>query len=944
MCRSLLLVASLAVVQCSRTVHETFLLGADENQLHEQDTVVNKKGQAIDTVTGFTDGEVDETDPAWKYSPTHQTSWQVAWFLLLFVAVALVRSIFYMSSSRATNMFRHRCTSAWVSCLQLVVLTLPLIVKDWRERLPPKIVPYWMVMAFWNAFSNADCYGTFVQYAFNMYLGCFLGSLSMACWNYVFPGGVPCLHAPECPEHTTWLLGRQAGVVLSIAYVTVCNYLILVSQLWIDTKRTFLLTTSSLFCSFICPSSDWTDFSPFIIDWNGRVAFCGAGVWCSLCVLLGFLIRGPLQYWLPMKVMTQGAISYSCLDHLEDGITKRIPEYVQALGTILDWTDPSATFDAESIRTLLDNSERELGCLRVLASEAEWEVVLFAGRLRHFKWCLDILDDIAKQSRFLLLLAEETFDANEDAEEQRVHEATAPYLKNLLDVYSGTLWALFDVKLSPEDRSTKVTAGTVLAASLLERIMEEVRTLHLSGAVSSEEAREQLAFFYACGMWTFTTGQALPRRTCTEIEPWAILPHIRSYFTSTITMRSQHIYAVTITSAWMAAFLFSNYYCHHRPTAVCTMSLMIINKKRILDIFDRLGIRLLGLSLGVVTANIPAYLLCRHYTSFRHLPEDLISYLSIMLILWGLLMYGTLVGGKYIYTFQTWAGFGSVELLRPLLIIYQEGKPPSQSIKETSFNSIIYSSVGMMIMAIALVMMVFFTGLFSKDPAAQSLSQALKGAQRLVDGIRAGGEDTEEASEELRRALVEVQEVAEDINQTAYLLSDDVSGETVQLVLTHCKTAESMAQSLKMLQGSVSVNLTEVMTRLLAEPSNLGLLADFVEKSLKVKQMKAYKKPSLRDRVFSACKKAINLEDVWSEQLQEAANAQQLKELAATWSFEISAQFINNTLAKIQVYMVSHEQRQQLSQARATASFGDICQSAEQILETRPRVYSEFVK
>merc|ERR1719401_2923910 len=149
-------------------------------------------------------------------------------------------------------------------------------------------------------------------------------------------------------------------------------------------------------------------------------------------------------------------------------------------------------------------------------------------------------------------------------------------------------------------------------------------------------------------------------------------------------MKRQHGYAITITSAWLCAFLFSSYYCHHRATAVCTMSLMIIDKTRILDIFDRLGIRLLGLALGVVTANIPAYMLCRHYTEFRFVPNDLVSYLCVMLILWGLLMYGAMIGGKYEYTFQTWAGFGSVELLRPLLVFFQDPKPHSRDIKSSS--------------------------------------------------------------------------------------------------------------------------------------------------------------------------------------------------------------------------------------------------------------------
>merc|ERR1719401_48267 len=100
-------------------------------------------------------------------------------------------------------------------------------------------------------------------------------------------------------------------------------------------------------------------------------------------------------------------------------------------------------------------------------------------------------------------------------------------------------------------------------------------------------------------------------------------------------MKRQHGYAITITSAWLCAFLFSSYYCHHRATAVCTMSLMIIDKTRILDIFDRLGIRLLGLSLGVVTANIPAYVLLDKYTMYRYVPESLVCYLATMLLMWG---------------------------------------------------------------------------------------------------------------------------------------------------------------------------------------------------------------------------------------------------------------------------------------------------------------------
>merc|ERR1719245_1226020 len=102
---------------------------------------------------------------------------------------------------------------------------------------------------------------------------------------------------------------------------------------------------------------------------------------------------------------------------------------------------------------------------------------------------------------------------------------------------------------------------------------------------------------------------------------------------------------------------------------------------------------------------------------------------------------------------------------------------------------------------------------------------------------------------------------------------------------------------------------------------------------MKVVNMKAYKKPKLREHAYSVSKRSRNMAD-WSEQLRDAVTAQQLKELSATWCFEISAQFINNTLAQIQAYMVSHEQQQQLAKARRTANFSDICQSAEELIGT----------
>jgi len=73
-------------------------------------------------------------------------------------------------------------------------------------------------------------------------------------------------------------------------------------------------------------------------------------------------------------------------------------------------------------------------------------------------------------------------------------------------------------------------------------------------------------------------------------------------------------------------------------------------------------------------------------------------------------------------------------------------------------------------------------------------------------------------------------------------------------------------------------------------------------------------------------KSASGQQAQWFKRIEEADKSILLKELAATWSFELSARFINDSLARIQVFSQNYGQHQQWATAQGTANFNDVCE------------------
>mmetsp|Transcript_29042 Transcript_29042/g.52638 ORF Transcript_29042/g.52638 Transcript_29042/m.52638 type:complete len:891 (+) Transcript_29042:84-2756(+) len=701
--------------------------------------------------------------------------------VLVFMFAAWIGLVCKRSTSRA---FKVRSTAAWLSSLQLFVATIPLLSPVVRAMLPEIVVGQITVIMFWQAFTGEPYYGESVMYFFHMLGGAVSATVCVSFFNHWgIPGGQACYYSDECLliKDPSYLVRPENFVALTMTYGIVTTWLVYSSNVPLDFKRVWAMTVGDLLLQHMNPHGDWHHFSPFFVE-AYTLQLKGPGVWAILALVFGFVIRLPLQYWLPLERMSNGEISFSALHAAERGIK-----------------DLHANQKARLRSELLElgSSKSDSSCLAELSNRLEaawWECITPWSRAR-LKYCQSMMKILQGNEEILVTMPmtqtsespSTTQTSKSPSTESAVNEVLEPMIATTLQQMEDIIqWlSLNNACAPPEELEGKILENVRNRAVSVDEVLPKIQEALIHGKVQPEVAWSVFSKLHALAPQVSNPGvrNSLLSHVKQEEKPGAGL------FDG-----SKLQWASVMIVQWIATVTFGLFAAGYSSTANTTAALMMLSNSLIVTSLERQGIRLLGLTGGMVVLCAPAFFMCRDFNKFDLWPDDFIAYYCWVLIFWTWLSYGSGMSATYGYAFQTAMGFGAGVFLAPMDYLYPPYPKDTGNMKLQAFQSILFASIGMQLVTCTSPILFAIQHHNSRKDCALALAGMLSSINGQLSELAQGKNDFDDKRVPVEVALKKLEEVVQGWAQISALFSESSIHAGLGSISRHVRMVQTLAK------------------------------------------------------------------------------------------------------------------------------------------------------
>lgn len=765
----------------------------------------------------------------------------IAW-IMTGLAVALLLGVFAWSvralnPKRSPASFRMKYTVALMSCLQWLIVPVPLMSKYAKEQVMGDVMlACYRWIPFWNIFCITDLFGAWVNMSWDMLWGTILGSMAMLPLNYIMPGGASCSQRKDCEYHANRGM-MTYNCPAAILYSVLVMYLFAVSNTRLLYRMCAMCAFAGMFAQFCNPESDWKDMIPLFFGWDLSIHWKGYALIGIGTVICAFGLRWILQFSFPMHYFFGEDMSFSCFIRAKVLLQTYSQDCLFALYDVQRlWTEDTWSFEVHRCEKLLAGFKDQEDNLEMVLDYGWWEAYLHSHRetLRYQIWHKDLLQSIRLGLTTGVTFLKQCIDHSED--EAKFNNAMRPLLKQNLEELKEVMETLGNYRLSQEERVRRAQQVVNRDADVLAKILETLNQVRSQNNTSVEELSEQMAFATLVTSWKKTVQHAVgafPGRPALERPSLGCLSYPRSLLTL-----ARHRTAVKHALGFLVALWWVKTR-RQWSIPVCCVSycFLIQDETRLYDGLSRSRNRIIGTGAGLIATNVPITWLCVHLKYFIYVPQYLIIYYAIIALIWITASYGAMASQEMAGAYGLAAAMGSLEMMRPLeaLTVGSASDSEGNAIRARHFKVMMDTFVALfVVLSFDLVFSYLFQDsaqIFASNQVSECLEWCAQTTDLLQQGKCPGEDEIRMFTVKLNNTKRRCEEAKEECAIWQVKWKSDISS----TLLAECTTICTLLHTINLSMGDSSPSAAaSKLGRLLpaCTPSNFRFFAQSAQQAL----------------------------------------------------------------------------------------------------------------